>query len=174
MKFRKFESSSGDGGKNFFKLKDGESAKGVFRGEIHEFRIKWEGGRSVVIENADPSKNNRFKLNFVVYEEGRFVPKIWEFSLMVYGLLSAIAAEYPLEKTKVKITRQGTGMDTTYHVLPLLNEPLSPAILKQIEALDLNVLDASPKPAATKDEHGFPPDFGDPPPDMDNEQDLPF
>lgn len=144
MKFRKLELQENSG--KFLRIKSGESIKGVFRGEIYEFMIKWENNKSHVVENLDLTKNNRFKLNFVVFEEGRFIAKIWEFSQTVYNTLSSIAEEYPLEKTKVKITRQGVGTETTYHILPLLNEPLGPQALSQIEAVELAFLGTQKKP----------------------------
>lgn len=129
------------GPSNYLKLKDGESKIGVFRGEPYEFRIKWENNKSVVVEETDPNNFNRFKLNFITQENGVFVAKVWEFGLTVYDQLSEINTEYPLERTKVKVSRKGTGTDTTYNILPMLKEPIPPTTLAQIESVQLNMLD---------------------------------
>ncbi len=169
MKFQKKEKSEAGG--NYLKIKDGESVKGVFRGEIHEFRIKWENNKSIEIPETDPTRMNRFRLNFIVYEGSKFIAKTWEFGITVYDQLASIHSEYDLQKTKVKITRQGTGTDTAYHVLPLLKEPIAGPVLAAIEAVPLNILNA--KKSEGRPPPDFPEDFGDPPPEEDHDQ-LPF
>lgn len=145
MKFSKKEIKSDGGSHLYLRVKDGESVNVILRGEIHEFRIKWENGKSIEIPESDSSRMNRFRLNAVIYENGAFVAKLWEFGLTVYNQLSDINDVYPLEKTKIRVSRKGTGTDTTYMLLPMLNEPLSQGALKSIEAVKLNVLNAKPK-----------------------------
>lgn len=154
MKFSKRVQMSPEGrGSNLFlKIKDGESVIGVFRGEPLEFYSKWIGGKSQIALPDDPEAKKRYRLNFITKEDGKFVPKIWEFGVFIYNQLADINDEYPLEKTKVKITRHGTGTDTTYMILPLLKEPLPPKILKEIESIHLNILEHKDKPQITKDE----------------------
>lgn len=170
MKLNKRELSAGGGSDKFLKFKDRESKSVVLRGEIHEFHIKWVNGRSVDALANEPGAMSRFKVNAVAYEEGKFVARIWEISLTVYNKLCDVNDEYPLEKTKIKITRQGTGTDTEYHVLPLVSQKdiLSPAILAQIEAVPLNILDAKPK-TQTQDHS-----FGAPPPESYDDESIPF
>ncbi len=134
------------GPSNYLKIKDGDSVTGVFRGEAHSFRIKWENNKSHVIDDPNPANHNRWKLNFVLREGDKFVAKTWEFGITVYDQLSALNAEYDLDSTKVKVTRKGTGTDTAYFILPLLREPIPPAIMKEIEAVPLNILDKAPSP----------------------------
>lgn len=135
----------------FLKLSDGESVNGVFRGEIYEFKIKWEANKSQVVGDTDPDGKARFRLNFVTYDqaEKKFVAKVFEFGLVVYGQLASINEEYPLENTKIKITRRGTGTSTEYIILPLIGtqHALSPPVLKQIEAVPLNMLEHKTKGA---------------------------
>lgn len=163
MNFKKREIPKGEGGNLFLRLKDGESIKGVCRGEIHEFHMKWVGNRSQLCEPNDPEAKFRFRLNIIVPENGSFVPKIWEFGLTIYNQLADIAEEYDLEKTKIKITRRGTGTDTVYLILPLLKEPLTPKQLNEIEAVPLNILEhkesakqqLAPSSGSEYDELGF-------------------
>lgn len=148
MKFTKREmpSGNGNGGGLFLKFKDGESKNGVLRGEVYEYHQKWDGGKSHVVTAADPEGKSRFRLNFIVQEDGKLQAKIFEFGLTVYNQLADIAEEYDLDKIKVKITRRGTGTDTTWMVLPLLKEPLSPKVFKEIEAVNLNILEHKDAP----------------------------
>lgn len=123
---------------NYLKLKDGESVVGIFRGETYSFRIKWENGKSSHVLDPNPANHNRWKLNFVMKEGNAFVAKLWEFGVTVYDQLAEINSEYDLDKTKVKISRRGTGTDTQYSILPLLKEPIPPQIMKEIESTKLN------------------------------------
>jgi hypothetical protein len=143
MKFTKRDMPERDdrGPGIFLKFKDGESKTGVCRGEVYEFFQVWENGKSQVVARDHADAKSRFRLNFVILEDGKFVPKIFEFGIVVYNLLAEISEEYDLEKTKVKITRRGTGTDTVYMVLPLLKEPISAKTMKEIEAVPLNILE---------------------------------
>ncbi len=142
MKFYKREIPKGSSNALFFTLKDGETMNGVCRGELYEFSIKWANNRSSVVSADDPDAKSRFRVNIVVQEPGSqtFVAKIWEFGLTIYNQLADINEEYELSKTKIKIKRVGTGTDTLYMILPLLKEPLSPLVLKEIDAVTLNML----------------------------------
>jgi hypothetical protein len=110
------------GSKNFLKIKDGESVRGVFIGEMHVFHTKWIGGKSVPCDNKDPDGKVRFRNNFVYHDaaQDQLVVKIWDFPWSVFEQLKDINSEYPLEETKVKITRSGTMKETTYSILPLV------------------------------------------------------
>lgn len=134
------------GGGLFLVLKDGESINGVFRGEIHEHFIKWVNNKSVPVGHEDPEGKVRFKVNFVTYRDNKFQALIWDFPQTVYNLMADINIEYPLETTKVKISRRGTGTDTEYSILPLLAEKvkLTQALINQIGSIALNVLDTKP------------------------------
>lgn len=145
------------GSKNYVKLKDGESVRGVFIGDMFTFHIKWINGKSVESDNKDPDAKTRFKCNFaMVDDQGQLTAKVWEFAYSVFEQLKAINSEYPLETTKVKISRMGTGTDTTYQILPLVSpkDLLTKPQLDAINALPLNPLD---KKAAGKEKPPFDP-----------------
>lgn len=176
MKLPKRESSGGGlGSDKFLKLKDGESVNGIFRGEIHEFYIKWDGGKSSVVGPNEAGAKVRFKLNFVTFKESKFQVLVWEFGQPVYNQLSDINSEYDLSKIKVKISRRGTGLDTEYAILPLLadKDKLNPATMSQIELLSLNILDTKSQSKTPDTGWGGSDDFG-PPPESDDEIPIPF
>lgn len=141
MKFNKTTQQEHSGPKKYVALKDGDSINGVFRGEIYSFYHLWENGKGRLASPDEPKAKIRFKANFVTMEDGKLVAKIFEFPQTVYNLLADVNEEYPLETTKVKISRRGTGTDTTYNILPLAKEPISPTMMSSIEAIPLNILD---------------------------------
>ena len=150
MKFNQKQEVSHSGSNKFLKVGDGQSVNGVFRGEIYTFYNKWVNGKGMTCSPDDPGAKPRFKLNFVTMEDGKFVAKIFEFPQTVYNLLSDINDVYPLDKTKVKVSRRGTGTDTTYNILPLVNEPISGTTLNQIESVALQVLDDKSPPRSAQ------------------------
>lgn len=156
MKFTKREIPKGENGGMFMRMKDGENRVGVFRGEIHEFFQVWESGKSLVVSPDHPGAKSRFRLNFVSKEDGELKAKIFEFGLMVYNQLAEISEDYDLEKTAVKITRRGTGTDTTYIIIPAKEQPNTDQ-LKGIGNVALNILEhkQSAKPS-TNDEENLP------------------
>ena len=153
MKFRS-DIPEGGGSKNYLKLKDKESAIGIFRGELHEYAVLWEGQKSSVVAEGTPGAKFRFKVNFVIKDGASYVPKIFEQGLTVYKQLAELHAEYDLETTVIKVTRNGTGTDTTYSLLPLLKQTLSKEVLKHLGTLELHALEQAPagEPAAKADE----------------------
>lgn len=156
MNFKEHVSESG--ATSFLKIADGESVSGVFVGDIYEFYTKWVNGKSLVTNAEDPDGKIRFRCNFITAEHTSAAPvvKIWEFPLMIYNQLKEINEEYPLEETKVKVTRKGLGTNTEYTIMPLVGgknslKPEQVAILKQIPLLKLE----------KKASGGLPPPSGD-------------
>lgn len=146
MKFRNDIPESG-GSKHFLKLKDKESVSGIFLGELREFYIFWENGKSKEVPEGTPNSKFRFRVNFVVKEGAVYVPKIFEQGLTVYRQLAELNEEYSLESIVVKVTRNGTGTDTAYSTLPLLKQQISKetaAHLASIELLPLTNEKGSP------------------------------
>lgn len=145
MKFRKIDmpaKGESNGGGLFVKFKDGENKIGVLRGEIYEFRQKWENGKSLVVGPDDREGKLRFRANFVTKEDGELKVKILEFGVMLYSQLAEIADGYEMEKTAIRIKRTGTGTDTVYTAIPVPpKEQPNAAALKTIEALSLNMLE---------------------------------
>jgi hypothetical protein len=142
MKFKEHPNQS-TGSSTFLTIKDGQSIKGIFVGDIYEFYTKWVGGKSIVSNQDDVDAKIRFRCNFVtVDEKGELVTKIWEFPYAVYENLKNINDEYPLENTKVKITRTGTGTTTNYNIMPLLGakDILKPSVVDIIKKMPLHEL----------------------------------
>lgn len=148
MKFTRIEMPKGDGnGGSYLKVPAGESVKGVFRGDVYSFYQVWpQGGQKQIFDKPTAGASARFKINFVVHEGGKFVAKVWEFGITVNNLLADLAEDYDLETTKVRITRRGEGKNTEYSIIPIAKEKLTPAILAEIEAVELQSLKAAAAP----------------------------
>jgi hypothetical protein len=139
MKFKSPEElpQTGNGSKNFLKLKDKESVQGIFRGELHEFYVLWENGKSREVSAGTPEAKFRFRINFVSKDSAGYTAKIFEQGLSVYNQLAELHNEYELDKIVVKITRNGIGTDTTYSILPLLKAPITKDTFKYLEEMPL-------------------------------------
>ena len=143
MKFRKDLPEGG--GKNFVKLKDKEWVAGLFAGDIHEFFVKWEGGKPTEVVEGTPGASFRFRVNLIVKEGSVYVPKIFEQGVTVYKTLAELHDMYPFESTLMKITRHGSSQnDTTYTVLPL-PQKLDPETIAHIKTIKLNDLTGKSK-----------------------------
>lgn len=178
MQFPKRESVSGGASKDaYLKFQDGESKHVVLRGEVFQFFIKWVNNKSVPTSGNDPEAKPRYTVNAVLWDGKEFKAKIWDFSQTVCNMLSDIHGEYPIDQTKIKITRQGKGTDTEYHILPILGEKgITKAQLAEIAKVDLHILNAKskePSPANGWDGNAPMPDF---PPEAfeSHDEPLPF
>ena len=115
---------TGNGGNLYVSLKkDGDLVRGIFAGEPKTFRIHWINGKGIDCLGegcphcaAGDKSKFRFTCNFIVEENGMYVAKLFESGKTVYDALAEQGADYDMSKTLVKITRKGTGMDTTYAV----------------------------------------------------------
>lgn len=146
MKFRPKSEDT----RNFVKLKDGESIVGVFRGELYEFKKHWadnrstlcEGVESCVLCKAGQKPTFRFRANFLVKEgKDEYVAKVLEQGWTFYGLLRTLnEGDYDLEKYVMKITRNGTGLTTSYSVIPAPNGLVSSETEKKLKDVVLNDL----------------------------------
>jgi hypothetical protein len=140
MRFREIPDTGGS--KNFLKLKDKESVSGIFMGDIQEFYILWENGKSRVVPEGTSGAKFRFRVNFLVKEGSVYVPRIFEQGLTVYRLLAELDHEYGLDTIMVKVTRNGTGTDTTYSALPLLKQQITKETLAHLKTVELFPLGA--------------------------------
>ncbi len=160
MKFK--EATASESAKDFVRLKDGESVKGVLRGEPYEFRTHWIGQRTELCTGpecvnckAGSKSSFRFRVNFIVRgEDGKFTPRIFEQGWKMYKDLNGLNTEYDLERTVIKITRHGAGKnDTTYAVVPLPNGQVTDAMLNEIAPLKLLDLAKVETAAVTEENH---------------------
>lgn len=140
MKFRAdlVSTPMGEGGNGpRLKLKDGETATGIFAGEFNIFYQNWpKGGIKHVSDEPFAGAQMRFEINFVVKEGSTYTPKLFEGGLKVYKQLAALHDEYGLDETVFKITRSGMDKQTTYTFMPAKQAPTAET-LKQIKELAL-------------------------------------
>lgn len=138
---------------NLLKLKSGESVKGVFRGEPYKFKQHWKNNRSslcqgldcILCEEVDDEgksryPNFRFRVNFVISENGQWVAKVFEQGGRVYDKIEGLSTEYDLNKVQVKITRYGTDQSTNYEIVPLPRGEVTPEMETKIAGVKLNDL----------------------------------
>lgn len=149
MKFKKFDmpAKSGNGTGLFFKLADGESKRGIVRGEIYEFFSRWVGGKSFVVPMGEDGAKPKFRVNIITEVDGVLNSQIWEFGIMIYQQLAEIAEDVDITTIKLKIKRHGTGTDTTYVVLPAAGDEakISPKQMAAIDAVPLKILEHKPE-----------------------------
>jgi hypothetical protein len=162
MRFQATAAASEDSA-NYVRLKAGDTVKGVFRGDLFEFKKHWVGNHTEFCAGdaascplclADPSKKAqfRFRVNLVINEGGALIPKIFEQGWLVYCQLRDIHTDFNLEKTVVKITRTGSGLqDTTYSVLPVPGGDVKPDFEKRLS--EVKLLDLMPSEALAAKPH---------------------
>lgn len=162
MKFDKtLQQSSGAGGANFLKVKDGEKVVGVFRGDPLMFQQHWIGTHGEICQGSGcphcisgNRASYRFHINFITKDDkGQYVAKIFTGGKKIYNALSMLNDEYELEKTIVSITRSGsTKDDTVYTIMPIKEHTVTPDKEKAIGAIALLELNpAKFKPAPVSD-----------------------
>ncbi len=160
----------------YLRLKDGEAVNIIPRGEIHEFYSVF--GTRGEVTSSTPGAKLRFKMNVIVNESGTLKAKILEFGMTIYDQLAEINKVCDVTKTKIRLSRKGSGKsDTMYMLLPVVNEPISAKVMATIEAIPLNILDGKKPAPKSFDADGFPPDFGgfgDSPTDESASDELPF
>jgi hypothetical protein len=117
----------------FVRLKDGEKAVGVFKGDPSIFRIHWKDGKSTVCtgkgschlcaQPGDEAKPKfRFRLNFITKDEGVWVAKIFEGNYGTFKDLKEMHEQsYALPETLVTISRSGEKQNTRYLIMPVKN-----------------------------------------------------
>jgi hypothetical protein len=151
MKFAEIQSTSST---DYVKFDDGETKQGVLRGDPKTFFTHWvqgeqrsalcSGGPACELCKKGDKPKLRFRLNFVMNENGAYVAKLLEGNRKLYMSLKALhEADYDLEKTVLRITRNGKGTNTVYSVVPKANGALTPEAEKQIAAVRLHALDST-------------------------------
>ncbi len=147
IKFRK-DLDALSGPNHFIKLKDGESVSGVCRGEIYEAFLVWDNKQKTEVPEGTPGAKFRFSVNFIVKDGSSYVAKILDGGTSIYKQLAALAEDYDITQTVVKITRQGNGLDTEYSVLPAPpKQQVTKEAMTFIETVELHKLgDNKPTP----------------------------
>lgn len=144
MKFRDISEISGPS--NIVKMKDGETVGGICRGEIVDGFVLWENRTKTEVPPNTPGAKFNFRVNFVVKEGTSYVAKVLEGGTQIYKQLAALSAQWELEETVIYITREGTGLDTEYTVMPAPpKQQVTKEALEFIKTLELNDLGGEPE-----------------------------
>ena len=162
---------SGGIGQHLIRLKDGDTVPGVFRGEIVRFYQHWSAnGQPSVCAGRDKCQLcgqgekgiGRFRINFLIQENGAWVAKIFEAGRKVFDQLTALNKDMPLEKLKVRVSRSGSGKQTQISVnaFPGENGLVDTKLEKVIGAIQLHDLtlekaEEDPEQDANEDVPGF-------------------
>lgn len=151
-----FPARSALDGKDFIKLKDGDSVVAVLQGTPFDFKQHWDNQKPSLCSQDDKcffcKRGDKpkfgFRVNAIVTENGQPMARILAGGWKLYEALIDLNSDYPLEKTAIKVSRKGSGMnDTRYSVLPSPT-PLTEAQLNSIKAvklLDLTNFESTPK-----------------------------
>lgn len=143
---------------NILKLKPGEEVKGLFRGNSFKFYQHWIQGQKQPSLCGKTDGNfchycdqgmkvtTRFKVNFLLNENGKIKPMIFEQGMGTLRDLAALNEMTPLDKSYVKIKRIGSGKDTRYPIIVI--QQVEPGVLKKLEGIKL--FDLKPKDTTTK------------------------
>lgn len=155
-----FKEANNEFGENFLKLKSDESVQGVFRGDPHDFKLHWNNKVSTVC-TEDPNctlckegnkASFRFRLNFIVKSNGEYTAKVFEQGWKTYKALRVLHKDYDLEKHAVKITRHGSGTDTTYSIIPMPNGIINADTEHSLAKIKLNSLKPEQAPQQIGDD----------------------
>ena len=121
----------------FFRLKDGEKAVIVFRGEPISKQIIWVNGKS---ENFDPKVhegNPSMRIICNVFNMDTGMMQIGDFSGMTWQSVLANKNKHGLD-TAYELARTGTGTDTRYNLM--FEKKLEEDDLKKIQMFELHKL----------------------------------
>ncbi len=156
MKFKPPPQSQGN--LPYLKLKDKESAVGVFKGDLVEYyQIYGEG----IVPPGTPKAGFRFSVNFITKEGSSFVAKVFSQGRIAYNRLAHLHEEYDLEKTVVKITRKGSGKDDTEYYIDPVPPKMQPSekgweIINAVSLVEIPDPYGEKKEAPPKDEAPWP------------------
>ena len=171
--------------KNFLRLKDKESAKGLFVGDPYEFKVHWNGKASDLCTQDNrcahcslgDKPKFRFRMNFIIHENGTYIAKVFEQGWNTYLSLKELhEGEYNLENHLVVISRSGSGAnDTRYSILPAKNGDLKPDQLRAVMSAPLQDLTHKEEPRYNNNVGSgkIDPDYA-PEPAFDDDEKLPF
>lgn len=175
----------------FLKVKSGQSIQGIFVGEPYQFyqhSFYPEKKFPELCVNPETCKHCsqgmkpafRFRVNIIIKENGRLVAKVFESGWKVWQNLMVLNQKFDISRNTIDMTRNGSGTETTYTIIPLPDGKLNDEMFAKISAIPLVELEH--KPILAPDAEEAPehldelPPIGDEPvfPDVDNDSDLPF
>jgi hypothetical protein len=120
---------------NVISLKGGQSIVGVLKGDLHEFEKPFKPGEKPKF---------RFRVNFIMKEDGKLVARILEQGWKVYKQLEELQlAGWNLKETKIRVSRQGTTQQDTIYTVTAMPEKIPPAALEEINKVKLHPLDGA-------------------------------
>ena len=152
MKDQRFSEDPQVTGGIFLKIADGETVAGVLRGEVKTQYVQWgPDKKSTPCEPNAPGAKFRFKVNFIVMDkDGNMTAKILEQGPSFYKDLKAIAEDYDLSETLIKVKRNGSDKNTTYTIMPTPKPP-SADTLKRLAAIELHPLEEQAEEGGAND-----------------------
>ena len=172
--------------KNYLRLKDKESVRGLFIGDPYVFRMHWVQNKGVLCSEDNMcshcsiglKSSFRFRVNFMVnIAPEKYEAKIFEQGWTVYDAMRQLNGDYDLEKHLVKISRSGSGpSDTSYSVIPVPKGEITPELTKvlgMIKLHDLRHKVDSDKISTSTDVQVPNKDYV-PEPAFDSDQEIPF
>jgi len=139
----------GLGKENFLRLGDQEEATGIFKGEIYTFKQHWVDGRGSECSGPgcqmcanDPEHYPafRFRVNFILSNNGQLAAKIFEGGGGIYDSLVNLEKKFDLSKTIIDISRSGTKKNTKYQILPRSDIPVTQEMESKFKSIQLHQL----------------------------------
>jgi hypothetical protein len=132
----------GLGRENFLRLNDQEEVTGLFRGDIYLFdnrslECPGAGCKLCATQLKENYPAFRFRINFVAYKNGQWIPKIFEGGGETYDVLTHLDRKFDLSKTLIDITRRGIRQNTKYDILPRTDQPITQEMELRINDVDL-------------------------------------
>jgi hypothetical protein len=135
------------GPSNFVRFKDGETVAGICRGEIEHGYVLWENKVKTEVPKGTPGAKFNFKVNFIVKEGTVYVAKVLEQGAQIYKQLKALSEQWELEETVLLISRDGSGLETEYTVMPAPpKQQVTKEALEFIKTIELNDLGSQEPP----------------------------
>jgi len=117
-------------------LGDGEKVVGCFRGEPYGFYRKFPD--TTEYQDYAEGRRFRFKINFVMEEDGEWAARIFEGSKTVSEQLLDVIEKYS-QDCLFEIKRSGSGLDDTRYTI-MLEKKLSKEDLVKLEAVTIKEL----------------------------------
>jgi hypothetical protein len=151
MKLRSFGNKQSTSSVDLLKVESGKDVRGVFAGDPVEWFVHWPDGadhsticvgrKSCELCREGDKAKFRFRVNFIINENGAFTAKIFEGGAGVYKQLKELQdAGWDLEKNLMIIKKTGEKLTTRWTISPVPNGALSESQLKVIKQMPLHLM----------------------------------